>query len=495
MMTICKNGMEIGAFDAPRRKVPVLGFRDGKSGVVSVVGYFRSEELADEFVAALAAMCGAEAVPNGRSADWIYQYKDCGRNGWIIDEASTKAIRQHGEALNPSTMTLSQAISVYSNAAACDTALAGKQKERIAKWLVELRDRRLNDVAPGVAPSGTCCQSAARTAKNAAGWIPCSEKQPENAGPALVYLGGGCIEVDCWNGKKWIDCGGEIMHPVFWMPLPEPPKDILADAAATPGNCRGGCCQPAAETAGNAADDTDAEWIPCSEQMPEKDCAVIVAVYGSDMIVPEPGETPEEAAERIRKEHRYTTEAFLGSDGWYTPDYCPLMVAPTYWMPMPEAPELGAPEKARAKRQRENAAADQAERSGADSIADAANICQQVHAELWRLFDRLRGTLADEAVLRADRLHAIQIAADQMLHTADTVRTAQKSLILSAAKDQGSEPEMQKVRHAAWIHEPEYHETVCSLCGAVSPNGWYWRYCHHCGARMDRKEGAGNDKP
>jgi hypothetical protein len=410
MMTICKNGMEIGAFDAPRRKVPVLGIRDGKSGVVSVVGYFRSEELADEFVSALAAMCGAEAVQNGRSADWIYQYRDCGRNGWIIDEASTKTIRQHGEALNPRTMTLSQAISVYSNAAACDTALAGKQKERIAKWLVELRDRRLNDVAPGVAPSGTCCRSAA------------------------------------WK-------------------------------------------------AGNAADNTGAEWIPCSEQMPEVDRTVLAAVYGSDLIVPEPGETPEEAAERIRKEHRYTTEAFLCSDGWYTPDYCPLMVAPTYWMPMPEAPELGAPEKARAKRQRGNAAADQAERSGADSIADAANVCQQVHEELWRLFDRLRGALADEAVLRADRLHALQIAADQMLHTADTVRTAQKSLILSAAKDQAAEPEMQKVRHAAWIHEPEYHETVCSLCGAVSPNGWFWRYCHHCGARMDRKESAGNDKP
>lgn len=408
MMTICKNGMEIGAFDAPRRKVPVLGIRDGKSGVVSVVGYFRSEELADDFVSALAALCGAEAVPNGRSADWIYQYRDCERNGWIIDEASTKAIRQHGEALNPRTMTLSQAISVYSNAAACDTAIAGKQKERIAKWLVELRDRRLNDIAPGVAPSGTCCRSAA-------------------------------------------------------------------------------------ETAGNAADDTDAKWIPCSEQMPENDREVLAAVYGSDLIVTEPGETPAEAAERIRREHRYTTVAFLGSDGWYGADWSPMMVSPTYWMPKPEAPEIGAPEQARAKQQ---AGAPETEsRTAADSIADAANVCQQVHAELWRLFDKLRGALADEAVFRADRLHALQIAADQVLHTAYTVRTAQKALILSAAKSQEEEPEMQKVRHAAWIAEPEYHETVCSLCGAVSPNGWYWRYCHHCGARMDRNEGAGNDKP
>lgn len=54
-------------------------------------------------------------------------------------------------------------------------------------------------------------------------WRKCSEKQPETARPALVYLGGGCIEVDCWNGKIWIDCGGEEMHPTHWINLPLPP--------------------------------------------------------------------------------------------------------------------------------------------------------------------------------------------------------------------------------------------------------------------------------
>lgn len=54
-------------------------------------------------------------------------------------------------------------------------------------------------------------------------WRKCSEKQPETARPALVYLGGGCIEVDCWNGKIWTDCGGEKMHPTHWMNLPSPP--------------------------------------------------------------------------------------------------------------------------------------------------------------------------------------------------------------------------------------------------------------------------------
>jgi len=27
-------------------------------------------------------------------------------------------------------------------------------------------------------------------------------------------------------------------------------------------------------------------------------------------------------------------------------------------------------------------------------------------------------------------------------------------------------------------------ETVCSECNGVSPNGWWWKFCPHCGAKM-----------
>lgn len=79
-------------------------------------------------------------------------------------------------------------------------------------------------------------------------------------------------------------------------------------------------------------------WIACSERLPEKNERVIVAIYGSDMIIPNDGETLQEAIERGRKEG-YATVAFLGSDGWYGADWFPLMIQPTYWMPKPDLPE------------------------------------------------------------------------------------------------------------------------------------------------------------
>lgn len=79
-------------------------------------------------------------------------------------------------------------------------------------------------------------------------------------------------------------------------------------------------------------------WIPCSERLPEKGERVIVAIFGSDMIMPNDGETLQDAIERSRKEG-YITVGFIGSDGWYGADWFPLMVQPSYWMPKPDLPE------------------------------------------------------------------------------------------------------------------------------------------------------------
>lgn len=79
-------------------------------------------------------------------------------------------------------------------------------------------------------------------------------------------------------------------------------------------------------------------WIPCNERLPEQGERVIVAIFGSDMIMPNEGETLQDAIERSRKEG-YITVGFIGSDGWYGADWFPLMVRPSYWMPKPDLPE------------------------------------------------------------------------------------------------------------------------------------------------------------
>ena len=80
-------------------------------------------------------------------------------------------------------------------------------------------------------------------------------------------------------------------------------------------------------------------WIPCSERMPELDTMVIVCYYGSDLIMPMQGETVTEALARINKIPTVTMGA-LTEEGWHGADWFPMMVQPTFWMPLPDAPEV-----------------------------------------------------------------------------------------------------------------------------------------------------------
>ena len=82
------------------------------------------------------------------------------------------------------------------------------------------------------------------------------------------------------------------------------------------------------------------DWISCEEREPEADRLVLVACYGSDIIFPEEGETVEECQARLQRECVRVTLGFIGSDGWYDCEYSPMIIKPTYWMPLPEPPSI-----------------------------------------------------------------------------------------------------------------------------------------------------------
>lgn len=81
-------------------------------------------------------------------------------------------------------------------------------------------------------------------------------------------------------------------------------------------------------------------WIRVSERLPEDGVEVCVTVQGHDIIDVKPGESFNEAAERVNR-HRWVTRGF-----WNSEDNCwcdslfgfPLIVQPIAWMPM-EFPE------------------------------------------------------------------------------------------------------------------------------------------------------------
>ena len=89
--------------------------------------------------------------------------------------------------------------------------------------------------------------------------------------------------------------------------------------------------------------ETVSKWIRCSEQIPEKNTMVIVVCYGSDIVVPQDGETIWQTRQRQNKDIKRVTLGFIDDDGnWNGADYMPMMISPTYWQSLPEAPNYEA---------------------------------------------------------------------------------------------------------------------------------------------------------
>lgn len=85
-------------------------------------------------------------------------------------------------------------------------------------------------------------------------------------------------------------------------------------------------------------------WISVEDALPELDTMVIVCYYGSDFIMPMRGETVTEAIARQNKVPTVTM-GFLSEEGWNGADMFPMMVQPTFWMNLPDAPLPEPPEK------------------------------------------------------------------------------------------------------------------------------------------------------
>ena len=81
-------------------------------------------------------------------------------------------------------------------------------------------------------------------------------------------------------------------------------------------------------------------WINCEDRLPEKGEVVITAIFGTDLIIQEEGETLEEAVKRSNEEP-HTTISFLDDDGLWCDAFCggPEIVTPSYWTTFPNPPE------------------------------------------------------------------------------------------------------------------------------------------------------------
>lgn len=108
-----------------------------------------------------------------------------------------------------------------------------------------------------------------------------------------------------------------------------------------------------AETMSEAADAIEAmrdlvatyegqqRWIPVTERLPERGQFVLAAIYGTDMIVQEDGESLEDAVRRARSGPGRVEMGYLDEDGYWTETAfgSPMVVMPQYWMSVPEPPK------------------------------------------------------------------------------------------------------------------------------------------------------------
>lgn len=80
------------------------------------------------------------------------------------------------------------------------------------------------------------------------------------------------------------------------------------------------------------------QWISCDDQLPPEGDTVLTLIFGHDVIAQRLGETLDQALRRIGK-IKTVSAGFLASDGWYDVEGYPEIVHPSYWMPLPKAPD------------------------------------------------------------------------------------------------------------------------------------------------------------
>ena len=95
---------------------------------------------------------------------------------------------------------------------------------------------------------------------------------------------------------------------------------------------------------------SESKWISVEEQLPPHDVLVIGAIYTTDIIIMQDGETVEGAIERTNREaakHPRTEPCWYGNDGsgdpdadgWYGYEGYPMICLPRYWMAIPKPPK------------------------------------------------------------------------------------------------------------------------------------------------------------
>lgn len=84
------------------------------------------------------------------------------------------------------------------------------------------------------------------------------------------------------------------------------------------------------------------EWIRCADRLPPFGMPVLGAIYHTDMVFAEDGETMAEAFKRTMQESRkrpHVTMCYLSDDGWNEMEGWPMVCAPSCWRELPEPPK------------------------------------------------------------------------------------------------------------------------------------------------------------
>lgn len=56
-------------------------------------------------------------------------------------------------------------------------------------------------------------------------WISVKDRLPRSSATVLAYIGNKCFLAKYLSGAQcWCDESHSVVHPLYWMPLPEPPK-------------------------------------------------------------------------------------------------------------------------------------------------------------------------------------------------------------------------------------------------------------------------------